>query len=160
VIVVTVARRPLSEGTVAANVLVHGVGAINIAATRIETKDDLNGGAYSTGAVARHDGAENWRYKRGEEGGLAGQEFQQPLGRWPANLVLEHLEGCGAACTAGCPAADLDLQQSDAGGRGPVTRRSLDRDPNVYGIYHAVGDDGASFHGDGGGAARFFKQVR
>ena len=93
-IIVTVARKPLEAGTVAANVLLHGTGALHIAATRIETADDLNGGAYSAGAGERHDGAENWRYKRGEEGGLAGVAFQQPTGRWPANLILEHKPEC------------------------------------------------------------------
>lgn len=93
-IVVHVCRRPLSESTVASNTLQHGCGALNIDATRIGTSDNLNGGAYSAGASKRHDGAENWRYKRGEEGGLAGVAFQQPTGRWPANLVLEHLPEC------------------------------------------------------------------
>jgi site-specific DNA-methyltransferase (adenine-specific) len=90
VIVVTVARKPMSEGSVAANVLVHGTGAMNVEASRIATEDDLNGGAYSAGAGARHDGTESWRYKRGDEGGLAGVGFKQPAGRWPANLVLGH----------------------------------------------------------------------
>jgi len=93
VIVITVARKPLT-GSVAANVLEHGAGALNINASRISTKDNLNGGAYSAEGSERHDGAENWRMKRGEQGGLAGKEFQQPSGRWPSNLILNHLEGC------------------------------------------------------------------
>lgn len=93
-IVITVARKPLSEANVAANVLKHGCGAVNVNACRIATADDLNGGAYSPGGAERHDGAENWRYKRGEQGGLAGVGFVQPLGRWPANLILAHRDGC------------------------------------------------------------------
>lgn len=92
-IIVTVARKPLT-GSVAANVLEHEVGALNIDASRISTKDNLNGGAYSAEGSERHDGAENWRMKRGEHGGLAGKEFQQPSGRWPSNLILNHLAEC------------------------------------------------------------------
>ena len=96
--VVTVARRPLDRETptVAQNVLKHGCGAINIDASRITTSENLNGGAYAEQAQSRHDGAENWRYKRGDAdgGGLAGQAFKQPTGRWPANLILVHLPGC------------------------------------------------------------------
>lgn len=91
-IVVTVARKPLSAPNVAANTLAHGTGALHIEASRIQTSDDLNGGAYSAGAGDRHDGAENWRYKRGELGNAG--EFKPPSGRWPANLVLEHLPEC------------------------------------------------------------------
>lgn len=90
-IVVSVSRRPLS-GSVAASVLQGGAGAINVDGTRVSTGDDLNGGAYSAGAGERHDGAENWRYKRGEHGNAG--EFQQPKGRWPANLLMGHRPGC------------------------------------------------------------------
>ena len=118
-IVITVARKPLSEANVAANVLKHGCGANNVNACRIATADDLNGGAYSAGGPERHDGAENWRYKRGEQGGLAGVGFTQPLGRWPANLILGHRDGCQESasvwvCTEDCPIVCLDAQ-SDGG---------------------------------------------
>lgn len=91
-IAITVSRRPLSEGSVAANVLTHGTGAINIDASRLSTGDNLNGGAYAQSGSERHDGAENWRYKRGEQGNAG--EFTPPIGRWPANLILQHLPGC------------------------------------------------------------------
>jgi hypothetical protein len=92
--VIHILRKPCSEGTVAANVLRHGTGALNVDATRIGTTDNLNGGAYAKNASERHDKAENWRYKRGDRGGLAETPFTQPTGRWPANLVLQHLDGC------------------------------------------------------------------
>lgn len=80
-------RKPL-EGTVAQNVLQYGTGALNIDGCRIETQDNLNGGAYAKDGSPRHDGDENWRFKR--EGGAG--EFLQPQGRWPANLVLSYPE--------------------------------------------------------------------
>ena len=81
---IIMARKPLI-GTVAANVLEHGTGAINVDASRIGTSDDLNGGAYAKDGKERHDGTGSWRYKR--EGGAG--EYEQPQGRWPANVLLD-----------------------------------------------------------------------
>ena len=86
--IITILRKPL-EGSVADNVLKHGCGALNIDASRISTSDNLNGGAYAESASERHDGKENWRYERGKAG-----EYEQPKGRWPANFILMHKEGC------------------------------------------------------------------
>ena len=88
---ITVARKPLI-GTVAANVLAHGTGGLNIDASRISTGDNLNGGAYAEDASDRPDGSQSWRYKRGDKGNSG--EFQQPEGRWPANLILQHKPNC------------------------------------------------------------------
>jgi len=76
------------DGTVAENTLKHGCGAINIDATRIDTSDNLNGGAYAENPTERHDGKENWRFERGKG------EYKQPSGRWPANFILTHREDC------------------------------------------------------------------
>lgn len=96
-IVVTVARRPLSEANVASNVLLHGTGPMNIEACRIahdaatasEASDPSRvqrQGAEGVGAVGNAFGA----------GGLVGSVIAtyKPSGRWPANLLLGHLEGC------------------------------------------------------------------
>lgn len=84
-----VTRKPL-DGTVASNVLAHGCGALNIDGARVGTSENLNGGAYAKNGTDRHDGDENWRYKR--DGGAG--EFKQPSGRFPANLALVHDEEC------------------------------------------------------------------
>lgn len=80
---IIVARKPLI-GTVAANVLAHGTGALNIDATRIGTEGGTSGaGAGPRGAVFGQ--------------GLNGS-FGKPIpgmGRWPANVVLD--EGQAAA---------------------------------------------------------------
>lgn len=94
-IVISVTRKPLAESTVAANVLKYGCGSINIEASRIASGDEvLNGGAYAEDATDRHDGAENWRFKRGKKGGLADVQYTQPSGRWPANIILSHYVEC------------------------------------------------------------------
>jgi len=77
---IVVGRKPLI-GTVAENVLKYGTGGINIDATRIETEDNLNGGAYAKNATFRDDG---WGMQRAGAG-----DFEQPLGRWPANIILD-----------------------------------------------------------------------
>lgn len=125
--VIHVLRKPLSEKTIAANVLAHGTGALNIDACPVSTDDDLNGGAYSAGGRASlpgdlREGASAGMYREG--GGRLPGQYQQPSGRWPSNLILEHAPECrcvrtqrvrgitgGMAaweCTPICPAAALD----------------------------------------------------
>lgn len=58
---IVLARKPLA-GTVAANVLAYGTGAINVDGCRVGTTDDLNAGA---------------------------GDYSQPEGRWPANVLLD-----------------------------------------------------------------------
>lgn len=79
---IVMARKPLI-GTVAANVLAHGTGGLNIDGCRVETDENLNGGAYAEGRGARAM----------TPGGLGERStkvlvaFAQPAGRWPANLI-------------------------------------------------------------------------
>ena len=96
--VVVVARKPL-VGTVASNVVKHGCGGLNIDASRIGTSDSLNGGAYAENPTHRAE-QDMWTsqrtgdtncFRRGKE--HAG-EYEQPTGRWPANLILQHFDGC------------------------------------------------------------------
>ena len=45
---------------------------------------------------------------------LSGANPANPLGRWPANLILTHAPGCGDECAPGCPVAALDAQSGGA----------------------------------------------
>lgn len=83
---VTLARKPLI-GTVAANVRAHGTGAINIGACRIETDENLNGGAYATQGGRSESQSLHGASGMNVAGKTAGKEFEQPTGRWPANLI-------------------------------------------------------------------------
>jgi hypothetical protein len=85
--IITILRKPL-EGSVADNVLKHGCGALNIDATRIKgkpwkwgTQTDIKGGGF--GSNRPSDGN---ILRKNVEGGFNG--------RWPANFILTHLEGC------------------------------------------------------------------
>lgn len=138
---IIVARKPL-VGTVAANVLAHGTGALNIDATRIATTDNLNGGAYAKQGSERHDGTENWRYKR--EGGAGG--FEQPEGRWPANVILDKKAG-----------KILDEQTGTMRSGVAVKRNLPDAGASQRLDFKAPTQRGEDVgYGDSGGASRFF----
>jgi DNA modification methylase len=87
---IVMARKPLI-GTVAANVATHGTGALNIGECRISTSDDLNGGAYSED---RKPSDSEWVAHGGTIHSFAGREYEQPSGRWPANVMLGHHDDC------------------------------------------------------------------
>jgi site-specific DNA-methyltransferase (adenine-specific) len=139
---IVVARKPL-QGTVAANVLEHGTGALNIDGCRV------------AGAL---EGDPN-RFAKTDGGAFAAFSDQPPQvraeGRWPANFVLTHAPDCeqvgtttervgGGAnatsgfvegyergdgfvgrdvsaavwrCAPGCPVAALDEQSGDGASR-------------------------------------------
>ena len=88
---ITLARRPLMS-TVAKNVLEHGCGGLNIDASRISTASrplrviDPKRTDSSVYAGRMSEGA-------GFDGGSKAVG-ETNLGRWPANTVFSHLEGC------------------------------------------------------------------
>ena len=130
---VTLARKPL-EGTVAANVLAHGTGALNIDACRIGTERRLNSpagnpsGAEGTVAMGGH-----WRDDA---------EPRTATGRWPANVVLDESQ-----------AAELDRQSGNRPSRGGAAFST-----GGYGFTVGLNrsDRREIGYGDSGGASRFF----
>lgn len=92
---ITVARKPLAKGhTVAANVMEHGTGALNIDGCRVATGDKLGGGMVSKGRPCVSEGWDRpWMHDAAvtEAKKLESAEKvakAQDLGRWPANLIL------------------------------------------------------------------------
>lgn len=94
---IIVARKPL-DGNVAANVLRHGTGAINVDGCRVQTSDKLGGGMVSMGRPKASEGwdrpwmhnpevTERKKIQAAEKVALA-----ESLGRWPANLILTYPE--------------------------------------------------------------------
>jgi site-specific DNA-methyltransferase (adenine-specific) len=73
-------RKPLI-GTVAANVLAHGTGAINVDGCRVETNGETPRGS---GNPCPNGNADMMSRALGKSGGNVTPE----LGRWPANLLL------------------------------------------------------------------------
>ena len=92
-IVIHLARKPLSEPSVAANVLKHGTGGLNVDGCRISTSGD------NLGDPTRFDGADDhtrteWHRPHMTLGTMSRKHAhafeKMASGRWPANLILEH----------------------------------------------------------------------
>jgi DNA modification methylase len=128
---IILARKPLSERNVAANVLRHGTGAINVDGCRIRTDEntgrpqgsDIRGGAF-VGSVVKST--------------LVTESHA--LGRWPANLVLDE-----------AAAALVDAQSGERPSSEGIRPRGTNN--NVFGVHR---DTPFQSYGDTGGASRFF----
>lgn len=136
---IVVARKPLA-GTVAANVLAHGTGALNIDACRVSTGDKLG----RTNADRDPDSAAAFLISDGRGGTF--DHSDTAGGRWPANVVLD-----GDAADA------LDQQSGTSTSPGPYLQRSTS--VGLYGPekHH---DRPSTHHGDSGGASRFYPVFR
>lgn len=77
---IVLARKPLT-GAVAANVLRHGTGAINVDGCRVETNDALSTHSRGAGYAGPAFGRMNPNPTRVQPG--------QELGRWPPNVLLD-----------------------------------------------------------------------
>jgi len=130
---IVLARKPLI-GTVAANVLTHGTGALNIDASRIGTNKEIPGSANSKGETSGYN--RGWGDRNATMSG-----YNQNIGRWPANILLDEEA-----------AAMLDKQSGDAGG-GFGRRGKLNGGATKWG-FDGVGQEVG--YGDAGGASRFF----
>src|SRR5690625_209822 len=128
---VVVARKPMAT-TVAANVLEHGTGALNIDACRIGTTEDIGSRPAPTKAAGwgmGGDGKHGWT--------------PSTSGRWPANVILdEHT------------AQQLD-QQSGVLKSGALTPTGREKKGYVYGLGHKTSVTN-TFASSEGGASRFF----
>lgn len=135
---ITMARKPLI-GTVAANVLAHGTGALNIDGCRVETADVLSG---SGSAPLKHGGTNHRPF---HDTAVARGCNQSPLGRWPANLIHDGSD----EVLVGFP---------DSAGSGPsrVLNRSAKPDQNGWGMNTGGADAPALRDAGPGNAARFF----
>jgi len=79
---VILVRKPL-DGTVASNVLKHGTGALNIDATRVDAGVEVYGRGGTRPQVHGYHGI--------SKGPLIPAQPQSPLGRWPANILLDEV---------------------------------------------------------------------
>jgi len=91
---ILLARKPLSEDTVAANTARHGTGAMNVDATRITVVGEVVHTPQSDpvkrkGVVGSDLGFSKGTSKHMQEAQRASVERTNALGRWPANVILE-----------------------------------------------------------------------
>ena len=132
------ARKPLT-GTVADNVLTWGVGALNIDGCRVE---------YDGKAPTGSGSDNNLIY--GHRKGNGGNETS-PLGRWPANVILdEHA------------AEALDEQSGYSKSKAPSpnvpygAKDKVENDNSIYRRGLGTKYPGVAPYNDSGGASRFF----
>ncbi|AGR48936.1 DNA methylase [Mycobacterium phage Mindy] len=137
---IVVARKPL-VGTVAANVLEYGTGALNIDACRIPASDKAKfptGYSKATGdAFAQDAYSKSW---------TCGED-KNPGGRWPTNVVLDDTQ-----------AAELDAQ-TGIQKSGTAVQRNGGGQKIFGGIAGGENSAGArpdAGYNDEGGASRFF----
>lgn len=133
------ARKPLI-GTVAANVLAHGTGGLNIDGCRVE----------GTPAPTRFDpakhGHEGWRMNAT---GAECAANASPLGRWPANLIHDGSSDVVAA-----------FPDSNGSGTARVLKRGAKTENNGWGMNTTAADFVHLPDAGTGSAARFFMQCK
>ena len=134
---ICLARKPL-ESTVAANVLKHGTGALNIDASRIGTeRREYKGGMGRFNAAAQAQGF------RPYENGIPSQskETFSATGRWPANVIHD-----------GSPEVLAGFPETQASSDRPRNNGEFKSVAKGRELPHVTGG-----HADtGGSAARFF----
>jgi site-specific DNA-methyltransferase (adenine-specific) len=133
---ICLARKPLSEKSVAANVLKHGTGAINIDLCRVGTEGGTSGSNYA---------------KTGQFG-IGGKADIRSIdaGRWPANLCHDGSEEVLAGFPeTGAGKASMRGEKTSAGTHDGWARDS-----------HKGWDSMRGHDDNGGSAARFFYSAK
>lgn len=136
---IVLARKPLSEKSIAANVLEHGTGAINVDGCRVKTSDTLNGGAYSPSRTSRAMSP----HGKGQRSTVVTASYEQPQGRWPANVIHDGSEEVLEAFPD-APGQQREVNETFAPKQGTA----------VYGDYGPRPT--VKPRGDSGSSARFF----
>ena len=133
-------QRPFSEKTGAANLLKHGVGAVNVDGCRVPTDETI----VATRNIAMGSSG------NGVFGAatVPGVYQQQPGGRHPSNLILDGSDEVVAMFPA----------SKSSGGKGAASQKTA-LNGAVYGDYsgETLGRNAGGL-GDSGSAARFFHQ--
>jgi DNA modification methylase len=133
---ITVARKPLSEGTVAANVLAHGTGGMNVDGCRVgRDAEDVSGWSQSGSNASENRSMSGGNYARDAK--------PDASGRWPANLIHDGSEEV------------VGLFPQAKGQQGAVTgAEPSSKTANAFGEF--AGRAPSEPRGDSGSAARFF----
>lgn len=151
-------RKPLSESTVAEQVLKTGTGALNIDSCRTPYVTVGSGNLALNPHLRSHiNGGNGGKVLTHEEGRRV--VVPPPLGRYPTNLLLSHSPDCSISeCVPYCPVFILDQQSGERKAGSSVTGEEPSSPTmNMYGEYERR--PWASY-GDTGGASRFFPTFR
>jgi DNA modification methylase len=140
---ICLARKPLSEKTLALNVQRWGTGGLNIDASRVEAADQ----ATLDAAVKRMAGNEVTGWV------TSGSKSVQPKsaqGRFPANLILDEQTSLMLDEQSGQSRGDSRLKKIHVGAAG---------NGNTHG-HMSPAQNGSPCYSDSGGASRFFLRVK
>lgn len=168
---IVLARKPIA-GTVAANVIAHGTGALNIDACRIGPGESVPGGGsgsagrWPANVILSHAEECEWRGERavasnahwanstitgyGDGIGTGKAEYHGPGAR-PGTETVEDWD-----CVPGCPVRALDEQTGTLRSGANPTRRNSDKFRNSYGEFAGERECAPARGADKGGASRFF----
>lgn len=142
---ICLARKPIEKGlTVAENCLKWGTGGLDIDGCRVETGDNLNGGAYSAGD------AEHMWSKNSGGGGFQRQkgQYQQPTGRFPANFIHDNSDEVRECFP---DAKGASSQNNHSNGKIYRGQSLLESETKLEGH--------RDWYNDSGNASRFFKSI-
>jgi site-specific DNA-methyltransferase (adenine-specific) len=128
---IILARKPL-DGTVAANVLKWGTGAINVDGCRVPTSDTY---AYPNGPRGN-----TFTVGQGPDGSRTDPAVSNAQGRWPANLLHDGSD---------------EVLELFPQAKGNFATRGESKDGQIFGYGNDRGEEPRGF-GDSGSAARFF----
>jgi DNA modification methylase len=137
---IVLARKPLSESSIAANVLKHGTGGINVDGCRVgpptDTRRSKGLNPSASGAFPHSD--DNWTPRLAEAG-------QCDQGRWPANLIHDGSE----EVLAGFPDV-VGRSDQNTSAYNPYGGNSFNKSATTFETQFQPGFN------DSGSAARFF----
>jgi site-specific DNA-methyltransferase (adenine-specific) len=144
---IVVARKPL-DGTVAANVLTHGTGALNIDGTRVGSTDGFEKAwdkpvRTNIGAVPQNYGI---GVGDGERHTVDLSANKPTGGRWPANVIFDTEAGALLDEQSGVSKDGVAIQRNGGG-------------QSIWGADNRIGSRADAGYGGQGGASRFFTAI-
>jgi len=160
-------RKPLEQATVAKQVLATGTGAINVDASRVKhaSKADLEKHAKGVQAIKERGGSMENSWKNSSD--LSGANDVTDAGRWPANVLMVHSDGCVKGeswqCVGCCPVLALDTQSGDrpstlTGRADPCESHQHPATARPEAFFGNIKGGIGNVYADSGGASRFFQQ--
>lgn len=147
------ARKPISEKTIAENVLKYSTGAINIDASRIAWDQKSLENDTKRRSTPRTDITSGSFHVDGGRPAEYIGDTKSPPGRFPSNFVLSHSDLCDIECVDDCPVKMLNDQ---SGFRPTSARKGVSGSGKASGIYNQAKSIRQTTYADSGGASRFF----
>jgi len=140
---VVLARKPLSEGTVAENVQEWGTGALNIDGTRIDTDENLSG--------SRSGFGEGNVFGDNDGDYVGNDEAKGTEGRYPSNVVFDE---------QAAERLDREVEELESGRLTAEMNNNADSDPfeTTHGEFERKGQQ-KDYPSSSGGPSRYFKTV-